>query len=121
LHNVMGRVLTDSNTRNHPSPHLAPLLGRTYEFLRELVSGDPDQTDPSLRERIRDYLESNPLPNFAPSPDSERQPSVARPPVPETVEEGETGDSEVDELLMHMSLADDGQVGEPRSTIEAGH
>lgn len=113
MHNETDDVLIDSNTRNHPSPHLAPLLGRTYDFLREIVSSDGDQTDPSLRERIRDYLESNPLPNFAPSPDSEREPSVARPPIPETMEEGETGDSEVDELLMHMSLADDGQVGEP--------
>jgi hypothetical protein len=103
-------MLTTSNTRNHPSPHLAPLLGKTNDFLRELVSGDSDQFDPSLGERIRDYLESNPLWNFAPSPDSDRHPLVARPSIPETVEEGETGDSEEDELLMHMSLGDDGQV-----------
>lgn len=95
-----------------------PLLLQTFQFLYTLTDPTAGPPDFSIRPLIAQYLKDTPLPNFAGAQlDAPRRPSTE-----ETVygekpdkiasdgEDEGRGASEVGELLMHMSLADDGQV-----------
>ncbi|ORY23135.1 fungal-specific transcription factor domain-domain-containing protein [Naematelia encephala] len=105
----------ESNIRNQPSPHLVPLLIKTFDFLQQLAVTTDES---SIRPRIREYLAKTPLPSFADHGQVVPPPATAPAIVPQPqtgiiqakVEEGERTE-EIDDLLMHMSLADDGQRG----------
>nr|XP_018261200.1 uncharacterized protein I303_06923 [Kwoniella dejecticola CBS 10117]OBR83358.1 hypothetical protein I303_06923 [Kwoniella dejecticola CBS 10117] len=120
----------EGNIRNQPSPHLVPLLVRTFDFLRSISSPDSTRSDSTLRPLIRQFLNDNKIPTFTvpgqigegqhglrqePSDLTKREHSVISETIDESFANGEEdtaeGNSEVDELLMHMSLAEDGQNG----------
>lgn len=79
-------------------------------FLESLVSTESTQADSELRPAIRNFLSSMKIPNFATRQVSFDTAEIdsKTPREDDTVEEGTT---DVDELLMHMSLAEDGQNG----------
>ncbi|WVW86490.1 hypothetical protein I302_108538 [Kwoniella bestiolae CBS 10118] len=118
-----------SNIRNQPSPHLVPLLVKTFDFLRSITSPESPHADSALRPLIKQFLDENSIPTFSSARKAEkdqqasgsdatssfREKDLSEDPVEEMSgigEEGTTeGNPDVDELLMHMSLADDGQNG----------
>jgi hypothetical protein len=116
------------NARTQYSPQITTLLHETLHFMHSLI--DPNSTEPAdgLRPRIREYLSSArvqqlmegpievpkiTMPNIGSGVESQVDSRSSRDDL--TKEDGvavipeETDD--VDELLMHMTLADDGQVG----------
>lgn len=126
-----------SNARNVVPPQSVPLLLQTFQFLHTLVDPTAGPPDFVIRQLVRQYLEDTPLPSFATAgveaPSSAPGPSVVplkltassvrnggtenlvasgseKQPECEADGEGEGTASEVGELLMHMSLADNGQV-----------
>ncbi|WWC92012.1 uncharacterized protein L201_006966 [Kwoniella dendrophila CBS 6074] len=119
----------EGNIRNQPSPHLVPLLVRTFDFLRSIISPDSAYSNEDLRPIIQQYLEDNKIPTFTSPRKAGEEPTTSfigdlvksergrngSGTIDESFEnveeEGGERRSEVDELLMHMSLADDGQNG----------
>ncbi|WVR09351.1 hypothetical protein IAU60_006417 [Kwoniella sp. DSM 27419] len=112
----------EGNTRNQPSPHLAPLLVKTFDFLHSLVAAESTEPDAALRPIIRRFLAETKIPNFARKPAGSLQDSTdgseGETPAlftvkdqPESEEDDQGGHADMDELLMHMSLADNGQNG----------
>ncbi|WWC95058.1 hypothetical protein V866_001910 [Kwoniella sp. B9012] len=119
----------EGNIRNQPSPHLVPLLVKTFDFLRSIASPQSQYPDTVVRPMIQRFLHDNKIPNFTVSRkiadegqdvssddvSAGNDDSILRSTIEEHSVVGEEdsaeGNPEVDELLMHMSLADDGQNG----------
>jgi hypothetical protein len=98
-----------SNVRNlAPPPHSGPLLTQTFDFLRSLTDPTSGPPEFALRPLIAQYLEDTPLPNFAGSDALIKSGESLSGHDEDTPSAQVT--SEVDELIMHMSVADDGQV-----------
>jgi hypothetical protein len=111
------------HVRNQPSPQLVPVINRTFDFLHSLVDPSSTEPDSNLRPLIRQFLASTTVPTFSDvslqqaedTPDTSYVPAVDVQAIEAIGEEEERVDQneardDVDELLMHMSLADDGQV-----------
>lgn len=144
---AFGRAHHGRSTRNVPSPHVTETLLRVYGFL-ETLAVPPVPSDVggnALRSSIRHFLEANPLPSLASSQGSKQpvrqdQHAGERPDgmhgvqhveldglleetgqVDESGDAEEPGSTEIDELLMQMSLAEDGNARlRPSSVAEAG-
>ncbi|KAF7532697.1 hypothetical protein G7054_g7724 [Neopestalotiopsis clavispora] len=108
-----------SNARNLVSSQSVPLLLQTFRFLHTLTDPTAGPPDFAIRSLISQYLKDTLLPHFADagmkatsalfsSCDIDTMGSG----VEDMLSKDKSGvyGSEVDELLMHMSLADDGQV-----------
>lgn len=103
--------------RSQLSSHLVPLIKETFQFLRSLASHDFRNPSPHIPSLIHDFLDLHDISRFV-----EQDPSGVK---ASQVNKGkgnsdsldlgrdseEPAEAEIDELLMHMSLADDGQVG----------
>lgn len=97
-----------------------PLLLQTFQFLHTLTDPTAGPPDFAIRSLISQYLQDTPLPHFADAGTEATSTQLYSCGIDSTSEnvqyplvkeksEGACG-SEVDELLMHTSLADNGQV-----------
>jgi hypothetical protein len=126
-------LLTVSSVRSQlSSAHLIPTIKATFEFLHHLTTLDGQDPSVDIPQLARTFLRHIPIPSFIDlqSPDITREPSATSRYVEEPLNQEEsapmseqdkledTREAEVDELLMHMSLAEDGQVS---TSVDQAH
>lgn len=95
-----------------------PLIKETFQFLRSLANHDFRNPSPHLPSLINEFLDLHDISRLVePEPLGVKAPPTNKgkeiPQSSEACRENEEpAEAEIDELLMHMSLVDDGQVSQ---------